>query len=76
MIAEKSSKLSDRVLVRQLRAEEIDEAETIVRLAFGTFLQIPDLLQNPDESELIPHRWRRNPQDVLAAELDGKLVGY
>ena len=68
-------RLSDRVTIRELKAEELDEAERIVRLAFGTFLQITDPLANPTESQGIAHRFRNNSRNVLAAELDGKLAG-
>ncbi|MDA4112328.1 MAG: GNAT family N-acetyltransferase [Thaumarchaeota archaeon] len=68
-------KLSDRVIIRELKENELGEAEMIVHLAFGTFLHIPDAIQNPAEKRLLTHRWRRNPEDIIAAELDGKLVG-
>ena len=68
-------RLSDRVTIRELKAEELNEAEMIVRLAFGTFLHIPNPLDNPAESQLVSHRFRNNPRNILAAELDGKLAG-
>ncbi|MDA4129408.1 MAG: GNAT family N-acetyltransferase [Thaumarchaeota archaeon] len=70
-----AAKLTDRVKIRELKREELDEAELIVRQAFGTFFQVPNPEENPGENQNITHRWIRNPQDVLAAELDGKLVG-
>jgi GNAT superfamily N-acetyltransferase len=70
-----AAKLSDRVKIRELKREELDEAELIVRLAFGTFFHVPNPQENPGQNQNITHRWNRNPQDVLAAELDGKLAG-
>ena len=34
-------------MIRALKEEEIEDAERIVRLAFGTFLEIPNPLANP-----------------------------
>ncbi len=72
---EGKSGLIDRVVIRYLRRNEIEKAETLGRLAFGTFLRIPDPLQNPESKKMISHRFYEDPKNILAAELDGELVG-
>jgi GNAT superfamily N-acetyltransferase len=69
-----TSKLSD-ILIQELREEDLVEADRIVRLAFGTFLGIPDPMQMFGDREMIRNRWRTNPAGAFGAYLDGKLVG-
>lgn len=65
----------DGLVVRNLQKDEIARAENLVRLAFGTFLGFPDPSANPLKKQMISHRFHQNPQNVLAAVLDGELVG-
>ncbi len=63
------------VTVRGLRADELDEADRIVRLAFGTFLGLPDPMDFMGDADYVRTRWAADPAAALAAELDGTLVG-
>ncbi len=63
------------VTVRQLRADELDEADRIMRLAFGTFLGLPDPLDFMGDADYVRTRWAADPAAALAAELDGTLAG-
>jgi predicted N-acetyltransferase YhbS len=65
----------DKVSFRKLREPEVEKAEELVRLAFGTFLNIPDPLANPSKRKNIAHRFHQNPGNVLAAFLNDELVG-
>jgi GNAT superfamily N-acetyltransferase len=69
-----SAKLTG-VTVRGLRADDLDEADRIMRLAFGTFLGMPDPLAFMGDADYVRTRWAADPAAALAAELDGKLVG-
>ena len=69
-----TGKLSD-VQVRQLREEELTEADRIVRLAFGTFLGLPDPLAFMGDADYVRTRWAADPAAALAAVVDGTLVG-
>ena len=64
-----------KVLVRPLREEELDEADRIFRLAFGTFLGLPDPSAFMGDVSFVRTRWRADPDAAFAAELDGELVG-
>src|SRR5579862_4338331 len=66
--------VADKILIRDLRQDEIEKAESLVRLAFGTFLRIPDPLENPRNRQMILHRFRNDPKNILAAELNGEMV--
>jgi GNAT superfamily N-acetyltransferase len=63
------------VHVRPLAAEDLDEADRICRVAFGTFLQVPEPETFFGDAELVRTRWKADPGAALAAELDGRLAG-
>ena len=58
-----------------LRESELDEAGRVVRLAFGTFLGIPNPLEFMGDRDFITPRWRARNTRVLAARESGKLIG-
>ena len=61
--------------VGELRESELEEAGRIVRLAFGTFLGIPNPLEFMGDRDFVSPRWRSRNTKVLAAREDGKLIG-
>jgi GNAT superfamily N-acetyltransferase len=63
------------VTIRLLQREELADAERIFRLAFGTFLGVPDPTQFAADSDHIISRWIADPSRVFGAAVDGKLVG-
>lgn len=63
------------VTIRPLREADLPEADRIVRLAFGTFLGLPDPLKFMGDADYARTRWRANPSGALAAELNGELAG-
>ena len=70
-----SPPIRPEVTVRPLRENELAEADRIVRLAFGTFLGLPDPLKFMGDADYARTRWRANPSAALAAELNGELAG-
>ncbi len=63
------------VTIEQLQREDLSEADRIFRLAFGTFLGMPDPTQFHQGSEFIKARWQEDPSAAFAAKLDGRLIG-
>ena len=61
--------------VRPLQEAELGEADRIMRLAFGTFLGLPDPTAFMGDADYVRTRWVADPTGALAAELDGRLVG-
>ena len=61
--------------IRPMEERDVVEADRIIRLAFGTFLGLPDPSKTFGDSDFAHTRWRANPEGALAAELDGRLVG-
>ncbi|MGH2639971.1 MAG: hypothetical protein ACRDF4_11940 [Rhabdochlamydiaceae bacterium] len=73
--SKKDSGIADRAIIRPLKREELSEPDKILRLAFGTFLRLPDPMQVFADKQMLVIRWLSNPDGVLAAELDGKIIG-
>ncbi len=63
------------VRIRTVREDELGRVGHIFRIAFGTFLGVPDPSAFAADCDFVRTRWRRDPQAVLGAELDGQLVG-
>lgn len=63
------------VVVRRLEEGELAEADRILRLAFGTFLGLPDPMAFMGDADYVRTRWAADPTVALAAEVDGGLVG-
>jgi len=63
------------VTVRPLVESDLPEADRIVRVAFGTFLGMPDPSRFMGDAAFAHTRWHADPSAVLAAEHAGKLIG-
>jgi len=61
--------------IRPMEERDLPEADRIIRLAFGTFLGLPDPTKTFGDSDFAYTRFRAAPDSALAAEADGKLVG-
>jgi GNAT superfamily N-acetyltransferase len=63
------------VTIRSLREQDLPSADRIMRLAFGTFLGMPDPLKFMGDADYARTRWLADPSAVFAAECEGELVG-
>src|SRR5690242_12500767 len=63
------------IAVRPLRESELPAADRIMRVAFGTFLGMPEPSSFMGDAAFVPPRWRSNPKSAFAAEADGAVVG-
>src|SRR5580704_10590137 len=64
-----------QIRVGLLRKDEVEEAARILRLAFGTFLGVPNPLEFMGDRDLLTPRWRSSHVKVLAARDAGRLIG-
>jgi hypothetical protein len=64
-----------KVEIRALAEEDLDEADRLFRLAFGTFLGMPDPSTFMGDADLVRTRWRAAPEGALGAYADGALAG-
>ncbi|WP_280400092.1 GNAT family N-acetyltransferase [Nocardia carnea] len=63
------------VSVRPLVRHDLDAADEIFRVAFGTFLGLPDPRTTFGSAELVRTRWAADPDAAFAAVADGRLAG-
>ena len=61
--------------IRPLREEDLATADRQFRLAFGTFVGLPEPAKFAEGREYVRARWRVNPAGALAAECAGELIG-
>ncbi len=64
-----------RVAIRPMAARDVAEAARISRLAFGTFMQAPDLANFRLDLGTVETRFVTEPDLALVAESDGRLLG-
>ncbi|HUA62503.1 MAG TPA: GNAT family N-acetyltransferase [Verrucomicrobiae bacterium] len=58
-----------------LKRDEVAEADRIVRVAFGTFLGMPNPAEFMGDRDFMTSRWRSKHVKVLAARDGGRLIG-
>ncbi len=74
-LAWSSAQKRPEVTIRVLREEDLPVADRIMRLAFGTFLGLPDPLKFMGDADYVRTRWLADPSAVFGAEIAGELVG-
>src|SRR5580658_1414858 len=67
------SKLS--IKVGPLKKNEIEEAGRIARLAFGTFVGLPNPLEFFGDRDFVTPRWRASHAEMIAARDGQRLIG-
>lgn len=63
------------ISIRLLREDELATAEHIFRLAFGTFIGLPEPTDFCGDANYVQTRSPVDPTAAFAAEVDGQLVG-
>jgi GNAT superfamily N-acetyltransferase len=63
------------ICIRPLTDSDLQQADHIFRLAFGTFLGLSDPMTYAGDADYIKSRFYANPSAAYAAEVNGKLVG-
>jgi GNAT superfamily N-acetyltransferase len=63
------------ISVRSMRESDIPAARDVFRVAFGTYLGLPDPKTFAADREYVGTRWRADPAAALVAEAAGALVG-
>jgi predicted N-acetyltransferase YhbS len=63
------------LLIRPMRDDDLPAADRVRRLAFGTFLGLPDPLSFRGDADPLRTRYLADPSAAFAAEFGGELVG-
>jgi hypothetical protein len=53
--------MKNSVAIRPLLEADLGAADHVMRLAFGTFLKLPDPLQFMGDADFVRTRWRADP---------------
>ncbi len=64
-----------RVQIRPLEERDLDEADRIMRIAFGTYLKLPNPIEVFGDGDWVHTRYHGDPSAAFCAELDGEVVG-
>lgn len=63
------------ISVRPLQENDLSAADHIMRLAFGTFLGLPEPTAFMGDADYVRTRWRADPSAAFGAEVGGEFVG-
>jgi GNAT superfamily N-acetyltransferase len=63
------------VTVRAMNRADVDDADRIFRVAFGTFLRMPDPMQFAGDADYVRSRFGAFPDRAFVAERNGQLLG-
>jgi hypothetical protein len=63
------------VSIRPLQEGDLDTADRVMRMAFGTFLGAPDPMMVFGDADYVRSRFVAEPSWAFAADLDGEVVG-
>ena len=70
-----SSAAATDVLIRPLAQSDLESADRVMRMAFGTVFGLPDPMQVFGDADYVYSRFAAAPESAFAAELDGEVVG-
>lgn len=70
-----NSEVQPEIHVRPLEESDLPVATRIFRVAFGTFLGLPEPENFRSDVSYVKTRWLANPSAAFAAEVDGDVVG-
>lgn len=77
LLAYKNRLMADQTIhIRAMHEEDLEEADKIMRVAFGTFLGLPEPIRFLGDADYVRTRFKADPSAALIAETgDNKLVG-
>ncbi|MFB6643287.1 GNAT family N-acetyltransferase [Streptomyces chartreusis] len=75
MPSAKRTSVAASVSVRPLAEPDLDRADEIFRVAFGTFLGVPEPETFFGTADYVRTRWAADPHAAFAATVEGEVVG-
>jgi GNAT superfamily N-acetyltransferase len=63
------------IVVRPLEERDLPAADRLLRLAFGTFIGLPDPSTFMGDADYVRTRWLADPTAAFAAEVEGEIRG-
>ncbi|HZS44623.1 MAG TPA: GNAT family N-acetyltransferase [Blastocatellia bacterium] len=71
----KSDPAKSDIVIRPLQESDLSAADHIMRVAFGTFVGLPDPETFAGDAGYVRSRWIADPNSAFAAESGGELIG-
>lgn len=65
----------DEIDIRQMTESDLHEADTIMKLAFGTVIGLPESVSFIGDADIVHTRYHADPSAALVAVIDDKIVG-
>src|SRR6185503_10065018 len=69
------NRTKSNITVRLIQETELSTADSIMRLAFGTFIGLPEPMSFMGDAAYIRNRWLADPEAAYAAVADGEVIG-
>jgi predicted N-acetyltransferase YhbS len=63
------------ITVRLLQESDLAAADRVMRLAFGTFIGLPEPTAFMGDAAYVRPRWTTSPESAFAAVADGEIIG-
>ncbi len=63
------------ISIRLMQQSDLPTADRVFRLAFGSFIGLPDPTQFSGDANFIQHRWQTEPTGAFAATKGGEIIG-
>ena len=70
-----SNLASSNIIIRPMQESDLNAADEIIRLAFGTFIGLPDPMSFMGDADYAHTRYHADPSAALVAQVDGRIVG-
>jgi GNAT superfamily N-acetyltransferase len=74
-VMKSATQVAGSLLVHPLEESQLDRADEVFRLAFGTFKGLPEPSTMFGSADYVRTRWTADPKAAFAATIDGKVVG-
>ena len=69
------NRTKSNITVRLIQETELSTADSIMRLAFGTFIGLPEPMSFMGDAAYVRNRWLADPEAAFAAEAAGEIIG-
>jgi predicted N-acetyltransferase YhbS len=67
--------MTSDIAIRLMHENDLEEVDRIIRLAFGTFIGLPDPMSFMGDADYAHTRYHTDPPAALVAQVDGRIVG-
>lgn len=74
-VAKTEDTTQSNINVHPRQETEVSSADAVMRLAFGTFIGLPEPMSFMGDAAYIRNRWLAHPEAAFAAAVDEQVIG-